>query len=110
MDANNLTCHDTPWHSKEIRYMRLARIYFFLTCRKRHSKVIRNIMYFMPPFFFLKESFIFYVFFMQRATHMHPHAHAKSARSRRRLFFFCIFASRKNREKYFKSLIHNKNH
>ena len=72
MDENNLTCHSIPWHSKEIRYMRLARIYFSLTCRKRHSKVIRNIMYFNAPLFFLKELFIFYVFFMQRATHMHP--------------------------------------
>lgn len=66
MDANNLTCHGEPWHSKEIRYMRLARIYFFLTCRKRHSKVIRNIMYFNAPFFFLKESFIFFMFFSCR--------------------------------------------
>lgn len=89
--------------------MRLARIYFSdVPCMALKGN--KEYYVFYAPFFFLKESFIFYVFFMQRATHMHPHAHAKSARSRRRLFFFRIFAARKNRKIHFKSLIHNKKH
>lgn len=63
MDANNLTCHGIPWHSKEIRYMRLARIYFFLTCHVWHSKVIRNIMYFNAPLS-LKRNYLFFLAFV----------------------------------------------
>lgn len=52
MDANNLTCHGGTMALKGNKVHASCAHLFFLTCRKRHSKVIRNIMYFYAPFSF----------------------------------------------------------